>query len=112
MEIAFNPIIPARYRGRKLLTTTEAAECIGREASFVVVLCETRRLDFHLDSAAGTQKSRRITMASVVAYLASTADYDPARLLNELIGVIDSFTDKTALDRLIHASQHRRSQLH
>ena len=111
-QLAFDFLIPARVRGKKLVTTTEAAWCIGRERDFVVALCDVGRLEVHRDSALGeTNLSRRITMRSILLYLAATADYDAAPKAENLIAVIDTISDRAVLENLLQAVMRQRARL-
>jgi hypothetical protein len=113
-QLGFDFLVPARIKGKKLLTTSEAAWCIGRERSFVQDLCDAGRLEVHRDSASGlaeSLKSRRITMRSVMLYLASTAEYESGPRTEHIIAVIDSISDRASLDKILQAALKRRSSI-
>lgn len=96
--------------GRRLFTTTQAAAVIGREADYVRALVEDARLEAHSDSALGERKSHLITRRSLLVYLASTANYQPAGYASYLDALVDELTGPQ-LDHFIARAQARRKRL-
>ena len=99
------------FRNRTFLTVNETVGVLRLNKDSVIALCDGRKLETHEHQITGTQKiARRITRRSVVAYLASTAQYKPDDWSESLLGIIDGLTDPALLARIAAIANARRSQ--
>jgi hypothetical protein len=89
-QISFDWLV--KFQTKKLLSTAEAAECIGRGQDFVRRLASDGRLEAFGDSAFGERETLVISRRSVVVYMARTAKSDPDLFLTSFLDVAQTMS--------------------
>lgn len=95
---------------RNLYRTDEVGRAIGRSTYFVRELIDSGRLEAHRDSAEGTRHTNLVTKRSVLLYLITTANYDPAYFIIRIEATLTKASPAT-LDRLIATATRLCNQI-
>jgi hypothetical protein len=93
---------------KALLRPDEAADCLGFKRDVIYTLILEGKLEAHSD-ADRDRPSYRVTRRSVLARLATTAQYEPDDFLDVIEALIKTLSGPQ-IDRLIVRAQRIRSQ--